>query len=290
MSNLALAVHGGAWPIPSDLEDPCRKAVQRALHRGWRVLERGGSALDACEEAIVELEDDDVLDAGFGSHLNRDGIVQMDAVLMEGASLKSGAVAAVEQIRNPIRLARLVLERSDHDFLAGPGAELFAKEQGLELCRPDDVIAERELRRWQETQKTPVAMDTVGAVALDAHGRIAAGTSTGGTFRKFPGRVGDAPLVGCGCYADQEAAAVSCTGHGESILRVVMAKDAADRVRLGRTPQEAADDAIAVLTRRTGGQGGLIILDPRGRVGAAFSTSHMAHGHRTSTTAEFVRV
>ncbi len=281
MSSIALIVHGGAWDIPSPLIDTCEKAVKRALDRGWKMLSAGGTALDACEQAIVELEDEPVFDAGVGSHPNRDGTVQLDAILMDGATLKSGGVVAVERVLNPIRLARIVLEKSEHMLLAGYGAEKFALEHGIALCDPRDLITETEARLWASLSGKLVNFGTVGAVAVDAYGNLASGTSTGGTLFKHPGRVGDSALVGCGCYADNSAAAISTTGHGESIMKVVLAKTANDMVAAGKSPQTAADAAIALMTERTGGCGGLIIVDPLGRIGFTFSTPHMAYGYRT---------
>jgi L-asparaginase / beta-aspartyl-peptidase len=281
--NIALVVHGGAWNIPSDLAQACKKGVLAGLERGWKILQDGGSAVDACEQAVIELENDPVFDAGLGSHLNRDGNVQMDAILMDGITLKSGAVVAIERIRNPIRLARLVLDRSEHMLLAAAGAENFALEHGLEFCDPRDLVTERELQFWSERSRNVPTFGTVGAVALDQKGNLASGTSTGGTLYKYPGRVGDSALVGCGCYADNLASAVSCTGHGESMMKVVLAKMANDMVAAGKSPQEAADAAVALLTKRTSGRGGLIVIDREGRVGTAFSTPHMAYAFQTAT-------
>jgi beta-aspartyl-peptidase (threonine type) len=288
MENIALVVHGGAWEIPDHLIETCQKAVKRAVDRGWSVLKSGGSALDACEQAIVELEDEPVFDAGVGSHPNRDGKVQLDAILMNGTNLKSGGVVAVERVRNPIRLARIILEKSEHMLLAGYGAEQFAVEHGMALCDPNDLITETEARLWASLSGKAVNFGTVGAVALDSCGNLASGTSTGGTLFKYPGRVGDSALVGCGCYADNATAAISTTGHGESIMKVVLAKTANDLVASGKSPQTAADDAITQLTRRTGGRGGLIILDHKGQPGFAFSTPRMAYAYRTlSSSATF---
>lgn len=284
MKNIALVVHGGAGSIPPELKQACRNGVLTALDRGWNVLENGGSALDACEHSIIELENDPVFDAGVGSHLNRDGHIQMDAVLMDGVSLKSGAVVAVERIHNPIRLARLILDRSENMLLAGPGAELFARENGLGFCDPKELIIEREAQIWSEKSGKAANFGTVGAVALDAAGNLASGTSTGGTLYKYPGRVGDSALVGCGCYADNFSGAVSCTGHGESIMKVVLAKTASDFLVSGKSAQEAAAAAVALLGKRTTGRGGLIILDREGRVGASFSTPHMSYAYKTNTT------
>ena len=291
---IALAVHGGAWEIPGEMVEACRAGVERALERGWRVLEQGGTAADAVEQAIIELEEEPVFDAGIGSHLNRDGRVQLDAVLMNGATLKAGAVAAVERIRNPIQLARRVCERSPHMMLAGRGAEQFAVEQGFTLCDPADLVIARESERWVRERSgggpSFGEMGTVGAVALDSQGSLVAGTSTGGPPGKYPGRVGDSPLIGCGCYADNQAGAVSCTGQGENIMKIVMAKAAIDRLAAEADPQTAAKQVLALLEDRTAGRGGLIVVDPQGRIGAAFTTSHMAHAYRSTGSDPVVRV
>jgi beta-aspartyl-peptidase (threonine type) len=283
VDNIALIVHGGAWDIPRDAARACRDGVLRALERGWDILKSGGTALDACEQAIIELEDEPIFDAGIGSHLNRDGKIQLDAILMDGATLKSGAVVAVERIRNPIRLARLILERSEHMLLAGYGAEQFALDHGLGFCNPEDLITERETEIWSSHSGNTANFGTVGAVALDINGDLASGTSTGGTMYKYPGRVGDSALIGCGCYADNESSAVSSTGHGESIMKVVLAKTASDLAAAGKPAQAAAEAAIALLDKRTEGRGGLIMLDRHGRAGAAFTTPNMAYAYRTAT-------
>jgi beta-aspartyl-peptidase (threonine type) len=282
VSKAALIVHGGAGNIPREAPQTRREGLERALDRGWRILHAGGSALDACEQAIIELENSPLFDAGTGAYLNRDGRVQLDAILMDGATLKSGAVAAVERLQNPVCAARIILEHSPHMLIVGGGAEQFATEHGLDLCDPKSLITERALEFWSARLGLR-DFGTVGAAAVDASGNLAAGTSTGGTAHKYPGRVGDSPLVGCGCYADNLAGAVSTTGEGESIMRIVMAKAASDFVMNGQPPQAAADAAIALLTRRTTGRGGLIIVDGEGRVGAAFSTPHMAYGFRISS-------
>jgi beta-aspartyl-peptidase (threonine type) len=284
VKNLALIVHGGAWAIPANLNQACRNGVLAALNRGWDILQNGGSALDACEQAIIQLENDPLFDAGIGSHLNRDGHVQMDAILMDGRSLKSGAVVAIERIRNPIRLARLVLDRTEHMLLAGAGAEMFAHENGLELCDPSELITDREARIWSEKSGKVANFGTVGAVALDAEGNLSSGTSTGGTLYKYPGRVGDSALVGCGCYADNSSGAISCTGHGESIMKLVLAKSASEFLLSGKSPEEAAAAAVMLLGKRTAGRGGLILVDREGRVGTSFSTPNMAYAFKTSTT------
>lgn len=286
----ALAVHGGAWLIPDDAREECREGCRRALEAGWKVLARGGKALDAVEAAIVVLEDAPIFDAGVGSHLDADGRVTLDAIVMEGETLSAGAVAAVERLRNPIRAARAVMEHSPHVLLVGAGAERFAAGQGIPLCEPEDLIVERERQAWARCRAagghrpelhTHDALGTVGAVARDGAGRLAAGTSTGGTCSKLPGRVGDSPLIGCGCYADGALGAASCTGLGEAIMKVVLAKTAVDALRGGKTPEHAqrvARRAVRMLAQRTGGAAGILLLDRRGNIAAAFNTPHMAWG------------
>jgi beta-aspartyl-peptidase (threonine type) len=280
VNRIALIVHGGAWDIPQELKTACEAGVQRGLERGWSVLKNGGSALDACEQAIIELEDEPVFDAGIGSHLNRDGKVQLDAILMDGVSLKSGAVVAVERVRNPIRLARAILDKSEHMLIAGYGAEKFALESGIGLCDPQIFITPREAQLWASLSGKVANLGTVGAIALDLNGNLASGTSTGGTLHKYPGRVGDSALVGCGCYADNWSSAVSATGHGESIMKVVLAKTANDFVAAGVAPQVAAERSIELMTKRTGGRGGLIVINRAGEMGFAFSTKDMAYAYR----------
>ena len=290
----ALIVHGGAWDIPDDAVETCKEGVQRALEAGWAILLRGGAALDAVEAAIVALEDAPIFDAGTGSHLNLDGRVELDAIVMDGETLRAGAVAAVQRIRNPIRLARKVLENCAHMMLVGEGAERFGREQGMAWCDPEELVTEKEREAWKRCRKGKHTAEhhrghehgTVGAVALDREGRLIAGTSTGGTCCKLPGRVGDSPLIGCGCYADAQAGGVSCTGHGEAIMKIVMAKAAADGLRrlagADEKPEElamlAAREAVRLLAERGRGTGGLVLLDRNGNPGYAFNTLRMAYG------------
>lgn len=290
-----LVVHGGAWAIPDDMIDAHLNGVRRALDQGWRVLERGGRALDAVEAAITVMEDDETFDAGRGSFLTRDGRVQLDALMMDGATLRAGGVGCVERIRNPIQAARLVLDESPHVYFVAEGAERFAQEHGIELCRNEELVIEREIKRLKDAREKEAAghpdltfagpqssHDTVGAVALDANGNIAAGTSTGGTLNKAPGRVGDSSLIGCGCYADNQSAAASCTGWGEPIMKLVLAKWAADRVRTGGAPDAVASEAMVYLHQRLKGHGGMILLDQRGRFGVAHNTPRMAWAYRST--------
>ncbi len=290
----ALLVHGGAWAIPDDMVEAHLRGVRNALAAGWRVLAGGGSALDAVEAAVLVMEDDDTFDAGRGSFLNADSHVQMDALIMDGATLRAGGVGCVERIANPIRAARKVLEESPHVYFVGEGAERFAAAHGIRLCDNSELVIPREIERLAAAKKpaylkppdefsgAETAHDTVGAVAVDSRGNAAAATSTGGTLNKTPGRVGDSSLIGCGCYADNESAAVSTTGWGEPIMKLVLGKWAVDRVGAGATPQQAADEAIAYMKRRLNGHGGLILVDPAGHIGLAHNTPRMAWAWKTT--------
>jgi L-asparaginase / beta-aspartyl-peptidase len=283
----SLIVHGGAWDIPDDAVDACKAGCLRALHAGWSVLKTGGHALDAIEAAIIVLEDDPVFDAGYGSHLTLDGHVECDAIIMEAATLHAGSVAGLRRVKNPIRAARAVLEKCPHMMLISEGAENFAGQNGVALCDPADLISPAEREAWLRCSQDSHAAEhhrgheqgTVGAVALDDQGRLFAATSTGGTCCKLPGRVGDSPLIGSGCYADSETGGVSSTGYGEAIMRVVMAKTAADFLRpSSSTPDRAAQAAVQLLAKRGIGTGGLILLDKHGSPGLAFNTPRMSYG------------
>jgi beta-aspartyl-peptidase (threonine type) len=287
----SLIVHGGAWDIPDDAVEACQSGCQRALAAGWAVLTSGGAALDAIEAAIVVLENEPVFDAGFGSHLNLDGKVECDAIVMDGATLRAGAAAALQRIRNPIRLARKIYESCPHMMLVADGAERYAKANGIPLCDNKELISPAEWNAWARCKKDAHAAEhhrgheqgTVGAVAIDSRGALFAATSTGGTCCKLPGRIGDSPLIGCGCYADTEAGGVSSTGYGEAIMKVVMAKAAVDRLRcveaVATAAKEVAEKTIAELGRRTGATAGLILLDREGNPGFAFNTPRMAYGY-----------
>lgn len=287
--NPVLVVHGGAWAMPDDMVEAHINGVRHALAAGWKVLLHGGPALDAVEEAVVVMEDDETFDAGRGSFLNRDGKVQLDALIMDGETLRAGGVGCVEHLRNPVRAARKILSESPHVYFVGEGAERFAAEHGIPLCQNEDLIIPREIQRLREYQAhagqekpnlfaPSISHDTVGAVALDANGNIAAATSTGGTLNKAPGRLGDSSLIGCGCYADNQSAAASTTGWGEPIMKLVLAKWAADRVASGSVPEWVAKEAISHLEDRVYGHGGIILLDAQGRFGIAHNTPRMAWG------------
>lgn len=297
----ALIVHGGAWDIPDEAMDACTSGCQRALAAGWSILSKGGNALEAIEAAIIVLEDDPVFDAGYGSHLNLDGRVECDAMVMDGATLRAGAASTLQRVKNPIRLARAILDHCPHMMLVAEGAERFATEQGIALCQPKELISEAEREAWRKCREDKHAaahhrgheQGTVGAVAIDQSGRLFAATSTGGTCCKLPGRVGDSPLIGCGCYADSEAGGVSCTGYGEAIMKIVMAKTTVDLLRRSpicvdipagqscgvRSAELAAREAVHLLAKRTHGAGGLILLDCHGNPGFAFNTPRMAYGY-----------
>jgi L-asparaginase / beta-aspartyl-peptidase len=290
-----LLIHGGAWAMPDDAIAAHEHGIANALAAGYTLLEKGAPAVDAVEAAVAVMEDDETFDAGRGSFLTQDGRVQMDALLMNGENLRTGGVACVERLRNPIRAARLVLDKSPHVYFVGTGAERFARQHGMALCDNMDLVIPREQERLYKAQANELAglpdetfsgsldfHDTVGAVALDLHGNIAAGTSTGGTLNKAPGRVGDSSLIGCGCYADNLSAAVSLTGWGEPIMKLVLGKWAVDRVASGHSPQESAQAAIDYLYSRLGGHGGIILLGPDGQVGLAHNTPRMAWGVQTS--------
>lgn len=282
MTQPRILVHGGAGPwrrVPERLA-VARAACEEAAAVGQAVLLAGGSAVDAVEAAVRVLEDCPALDAGRGSYPTRAGSIEMDAMVMDGADLGLGAVAAVGGIRHPVSLARLVMERSGHSLLVGPGAEAFADALGFPRCDDADLrvdqapVADAHPPEAQQAAAGPQG-DTVGAVALDRGGRLAAATSTGGTVDKLPGRVGDSPLAGAGGYADNRSAAVSSTGQGEALMKLVLAKHAADLAAGGLEAQAACEAAVALLDARLGAPGGLIAIDAAGRLGMACNTEAM---------------
>ena len=276
----ALIVHGGAGADPGGRED-LRGGMREAVAAGWRALAEGGTALDAVEAAVRSLEDHPRFNAGRGSVLTAAGTVETDASIMEGDQLRNGAVAAVSGVRNPISLARQILEAGRHSLFAGPGALARARELGVPLCDPAELVTEHQRRRLAALQG-----GTVGAVALDRLGTIAAATSTGGMAGKLPGRVGDSALIGCGTYAESTLGGVSCTGDGEAIIRVTLARRALDILKSVGEPGHACEVALSVLVEEGRGQGGLILVDWRGRVGWARSTILMPVGYMSPAHAE----
>lgn len=286
-----IVVHGGAgsWPSSGTLKERAVKACRAAAAEGLAVLNKGGTALDAVEAAVRILEDSPMLDAGRGSFLNSAGDIEMDALIMDGATMDLGAVAAVQLVLNPISLARKVMTDCEHNFLVGKGAQIFADSIGFPRCtffdlldedmqkeyllKSEDLNADRKFSG--EAVQPEVAGDTVGAVALDSSGNLASGTSTGGTKGKKPGRVGDSPLVGSGAYADNWHAAASATGSGEALMKVLISKRVCDFVAEGLSTQKACEAAIDVLHERVDGHGGLVAIDVRGRIGVAYNTAAM---------------
>jgi beta-aspartyl-peptidase (threonine type) len=317
---LALIVHGGAGNIPDERQAAARAGCHAAVEAGWRVLLAGGSALDATQAAIMALEDNPSFNAGTGATLTADGRAELDAGLMNGATLDVGAVAGVERVKNPVALARAVMA-SPHVLLIGAGAEDFAIESGITLIEPASLITEAQSARWRQGYVDAEAQadaalrgeqggldtgagrpipthphihidddkhGTVGAVAIDAQGHIAAGASTGGLAGKRPGRVGDTPLPGCGYVAEDGLGGVSSTGHGEAFIRLMLARRALEYIASGMTAQQAADAAIALLGERVAGSGGLILLDGQGQIGLARNTPAMAYAYIVESAAEIV--
>ncbi len=269
-----LIVHGGAGADPAEGRDELRSGIREAVLAGWAALTAGGTALDAVESAVRSLEAHPRFNAGRGAVLTAAGGIELDASIMEGDRLRCGAVGAVTRIAHPVTLARKILEDGRHVLLVGDGALAFARQAGLPECDPAELITERQRRRYLER----TARGTVGAVALDLHGTISAATSTGGVAGKLPGRVGDSALIGCGTYAESALGGVSCTGDGEAIIRVVLGRRALDALKALDDPAHAAQVAVDVLVQEGGGQGGVILLDWRGRVGWAHSTPLMPVG------------
>lgn len=289
-----LLIHGGAGVVRSEMtaadEVAVRAALELALRKGHEQLAAGKPALDAVTAAITILEDDPHFNAGKGAVFTHDGKNELDSSLMDGASLKAGAVAGVHTVKNPILLARAVMERSEHVMMVGQGAEIFAKEQGVTLVDPSYFRTEK---RWQQLQKalkeeasgqahadleTAKHFGTVGAVALDQQGRLAAGTSTGGMTNKRYGRVGDSPLIGAGTYANAHCA-VSGTGWGEFYIRAAAAHDICARMTyLKETPQQAGEAVINQVIPKLGGDGGAIVLGADGAIGTPFNTEGMYRG------------
>ncbi len=281
---MAIAVHGGAGSFAPGVlaveeEAEVRADLRRALEAGWTVLEGGGSALDAAVAAVLVLEDSPHFNAGRGAVFNAAGEHELDAAVMDGQGLRGGAVAAVKGVRNPVLAARAVMEHSPHVLLVGAGAEAFARLQGLPFASPEWFSTERRRRAFEQARERARSGGTVGAVALDREGRLAAATSTGGMTYKLPGRVGDAPLLGAGTWAEP-GCAVSATGAGEFFIRTAAARTLCLRMKWrGETP-EAAARAVLAEVAALGGEGGVIVLDGTGRAAMPFNTQGMARGYR----------
>jgi len=292
MKKYRLMVHGGAGELDK-LHDPAEAArhlrsIRRIMERGQAILKRGGPALESVEVCVTMLENDPLFNAGRGSVLNEQGLVFMDAAIMDGSNLGAGAVADINRIVNPIKLARRVLADSKHVMLAGPGALRFARSRGIKLVSvsyhiTDERREDYKKLRARSRRKADTAFDnnhgTVGAVARDRNGNLAAATSTGGMACKKEGRIGDSPIIGAGVYADNRTCAVSATGHGEKFMRTVLAKHIADLMAFRKLNAEtAAKYAIAYLKRVVNGRGGVIVIDRHGRCAARYNTRTMVHG------------
>lgn len=304
-------VHGGAWNIPADLKRPHTDGVHHAYDAAMHALGQGQRPLDVVVSTLRILEDDPTFDAGTGSFLNEDGKVELDAALMEGKNLRAGAVASIGRFRNPSEIARAVMERTEHVLLIAEGAERFALSAGFVPVDPESLVDPRErmgFQAWVAAGKpdartffdeegrvnaggSPADHERRGTVGVVIGVRVGPGTgysvyagaSTGGTRGKMAGRVGDVPLVGCGIYADDEGAAVCCTGWGEAFIRMAAAKSVSDRAARGEHPQEAVEAVLRLIHRRTGGRGGIIAVDARGRRGAAFTTPDMGYAGQSCT-------
>lgn len=292
---IAIAIHGGAGVISRasmtpDNERAYRADLGRALDAGYEVLEKGGSSLDAVVVAVKILEDSPYYNAGKGAVFSHAGINELDAAIMDGATQKAGAIAGVRHIRNPIELARMVMERTPHVLLAGEGAEEFALEQGMQLVPGSYFYTERRWKQLEDAQREDKVADatqdtdyfgTVGAVARDRNGNLAAATSTGGMTNKRWGRIGDSPIIGAGTYADNATCAVSATGSGEYFIRTVVAHEICARVRLsGVSAAAAAKDVVHGRLKDIGGDGGVIVVDRDGVLSLEFNTEGMFRAAR----------
>ena len=310
-SRFVVQVHGGAWNIPADLKGPHIAGVRHAYETAMQALHEGMRPLDVVVATLKILEDDPTFDAGTGSFLNEDGKVELDAAIMEGKNLRAGAVASMGRFRNPSEVALAVMERTEHVLLIADGAERFALSAGFPPVDPGSLVNAREREGYQawvaagrpdartffdeEGRVVPGAgradheqRGTVGVVigARRTSGpgySLYTGASTGGTRGKMAGRVGDVPLVGCGIYADDDGAAVCCTGWGEAFIRTAAAKSVSDRAARGEHPQEAVEAVLRSIHGRTGGRGGIIAVDARGRRGAAFTTPDMGYAGQSCT-------
>ncbi|XP_026878770.2 isoaspartyl peptidase/L-asparaginase isoform X1 [Electrophorus electricus] len=279
-----VVVHGGAGHIPKDRAEISYVGVKEAARAAYSILRSGGSAMDAVVEAVAMLENNPVYNAGRGSVLNVKGEVEMDALVMDGRTLASGAVSAVRRVANPIRLARLVMEKTSHLCLTAEGASQFARTMGVPEVPEESMITDYARMRWKKNldpDTNPMEcqtgkMGTVGAVAVDLEGNVACATSTGGMTNKMEGRVGDTPCVGCGGYADNHIGAVSSTGHGETIMKVTLSRLILFHMEQGKSPEEASDEALAYMKERVHGLGGVVVVDPKGVWSAHFSSLQMS--------------
>lgn len=295
MQKPVIVVHGGAGTWQPERSQPGLEGVKKAAETGFDVMINGGSAVDAVVEAVAVMEDDGAFNAGYGSTLNIEKRAEMEASVMDGRNLQAGAAGLLKDIRNPVRLARIVMEKTDHVFVVGEGAEKLAKLFKLERRNP---LTELRIKYYEQQKQAMLEgkselpklaslvknhpelfdLETVGAVALDKEGNVAAATSTGGFPLKLPGRIGDSPLIGCGTYADNRSGACSATGIGEIAIRLVLAKTVCNYMENGKTAQEAVEDAIRLVNTRMAGipnSMGLIAVNTRGEVGAAHNSANL---------------
>jgi L-asparaginase / beta-aspartyl-peptidase len=296
-----IIVHGGAWDIPKSLHRPHLTGIKSALKIGQKVLLNTDDSVQTVLAIIKNLEDNPVFDAGKGSFLNNAAEVEMDAGIMVGTDLSVGAVAAIQNVKNPIEVANLVRIKTQHILLVGEGASGFAREQDVEFIKTEDMLIGREKNLYKKLAgqdkvniksffETKKPSDTVGAVVINSRGEIVAGTSTGGTPYKLAGRVGDCPIVGAGFYADDSVAGVVCTGWGEGILKVQLAREAIERIKAGQNPNDAVLGSVAYMYHKINGDGGIIIIDKNGETGFAFNTPFMPVGHATGDSIEFIHL
>ena len=307
MNTFSLAIHGGAGTLvkgmmTDELEKEYKAALQLALDKGYAILARGGNAVDAVEQAVIALEDSHLFNAGKGSVFTADETHEMDASIMDGKTLNAGAVSLVTGIKNPVSLARDVMEKSEHVFLAGNGAMQFAKLNNYKIENPNYFYDEFRHQQWLEIKDTDsfqldhsIKKDskfgTVGAVACDQDGNIAAATSTGGMTNKRFGRVGDSPMIGAGNYANNKTCAVSCTGSGEYFIRGVVAYDVSCLIEYkGLSLKEAAEEVINNRMLKINGDGGLIAVDSKGNITMPFNTEGMYRGSKSSNGLKNVKI
>jgi len=285
-----ILVHGGAWDIPTNMHQAHLEGINAALQVGQQILSKTNDSLQTIIEVVKCLENDSTFDAGTGSFLNSAGQVEMDAGIMVGKDLSVGAVAAIQNVRNPIEISNNIRENTQHIMLVGEGATSFAHENGFEDVPTEELLVGREKELYQKLKEQKDLKiksffenknsdrDTVGAVVINDNGEIVAGTSTGGTPHKLQGRVGDSPIIGSGFYADDNVGGISATGWGEGIMRVMLAKNAADFVKQGMPAQKSAELAINEMYDRISGEGGLILIDRLGNYACAYNTPFMARG------------
>lgn len=308
-NNFGIAIHGGAGTIlrlsmTEEKEKQYTTALQQAINTGYTILQKGGSSLDAVEEAIISLEDCPLFNAGKGAVFNNKGGHEMDASIMYGKDLSAGAVSLIKNVKNPISLSRAVMEKSEHVFLCGDGAEEFAKKMNLPFESDEYFRDEFRYQQWQKAKEADGSFldhnvqtqsdkkfGTVGAVALDANGNLAAGTSTGGMTNKKFGRVGDSPIIGAGTYANNNTCAISCTGHGELFIRVVVAYDISALMEYKNLSlKEACEEVVMKKLVAIGGEGGLIAIDKNGNIELPFNSEGMYRAMKSSKGKELIAI